>query len=389
MDVVTLDLAIFLLATFAAALVAGLAGFAFGLVAAAAWLHILTPLQTASLIIAFGLIVQGVAVWKLRHALQWDRLWPFLLGGMLGVPAGVAVLRWANPDYMRASVGALLIVYGIYGFARPGMKPILSGGAPADAGVGLLNGILGGATGFAGIIVTIWCGLRGWPKDAQRAVFQPIGVAIFAMSAAWLGVSGAINADTIRLFVIGLPILLAGTWLGLKLYGRLDEAGFRKVVLALLLVSGLALIFSLRQTTLAQDVGSEAAPYCSELKQIAALAMTKDRFASITAKPREGNFMDTSLALAGWKDCSLYGAGTYTCDSRGQGTAEEAEKAQARILRELRACLGDAWTEAKDRSSSNYVVLHDAARPVSMTLSTDETDKKEHVVRLIVFVRRN
>ena len=95
MDAAILDLAIFLLATFAAALVAGLAGFAFGLVAAAVRLHILTPLQTASLIIAFGLIVQGVAVWKLRRAWQWSRLWPFLVGAALGVPAGVAILGWA------------------------------------------------------------------------------------------------------------------------------------------------------------------------------------------------------------------------------------------------------------------------------------------------------
>jgi uncharacterized protein len=252
MDVATLDLAIFLLATFAAALVAGLAGFAFGLVAAAVWLHILTPLQTASLIIAFGLIVQGVSVWKLRHALQWNRLWPFLIGGMVGVPAGVVVLGWANPAYMRASLGALLILYSAYGLARPTVKPILAGGAPADAGVGLLNGILGGATGLAGIIVTVWCGLRGWPKDAQRAVFQPIGVAIFAMSAVWLGVSGAVSADTIRLFAIGLPVLLAGTWVGLKLYGRMDEVGFRKLVLALLLASGVALILSLQPTDLAR-----------------------------------------------------------------------------------------------------------------------------------------
>ena len=41
---------------------------------------------------------------------------------------------------------------------------------------------------------------------------------------------------------IGLPVLLAGTWLGLRLYGRLDEAGFRKLVLILLLVSGIVLI---------------------------------------------------------------------------------------------------------------------------------------------------
>src|SRR3989442_14011287 len=95
------ELAIFLLATFAAALVAGLAGFAFGLVAAAAWLHILTPLQTASLIIAFGLIVQGVAVWKLRRALQWSRLWPFLIGGGIGGPIGGAMPRWAHPATNR------------------------------------------------------------------------------------------------------------------------------------------------------------------------------------------------------------------------------------------------------------------------------------------------
>jgi uncharacterized membrane protein YfcA len=251
MGVLTFDLAFFLLATFAAALVAGLAGFAFGLVAAAVWLHVLTPVQTASLIIAFGLIVQGIAVWKLRRALQWRRLWPFLLGGLVGVPLGVALLGLANPDYMRAGVGVLLIAYSVHGLARPAMKPVAAG-ARTDAGVGLLNGILGGATGLAGIIVTIWCGLRGWPKDVQRTVFQPVGVSVFAMSALWLGASGAVGLDTLRLFAIGLPILLAGTWLGLKLYGRVDDAGFRKIVLTLLLVSGVALMFSLQQTDLVQ-----------------------------------------------------------------------------------------------------------------------------------------
>jgi hypothetical protein len=236
-----LDLSLFLGATFAAALVAGLAGFAFGLVAAAVWLHILTPLQTASLIIAFGLIVQGVAVWKLRGALAWTRLWPFLLGAALGVPLGVWVLALADPAQVRRAVAVFLVLYGLYGLARPAL-PAVEAGAVADAGVGFLNGVLGGMTGLAGILVTIWCGLRGWKKDEQRAVFQPVGVAIFAMSAAWLGAKGAISLDIIKLFALGLPVLLAGTWLGLKLYGRLDEQGFRRVVLVLLLVSGVALL---------------------------------------------------------------------------------------------------------------------------------------------------
>jgi uncharacterized membrane protein YfcA len=246
MDASATDLALFLASTFVAALVAGLAGFAFGLVAAAVWLHVLTPIATASLIVAFGLIVQGVAVWKLRDALQWGRLWPFLLGAAIGVPIGVNILTWADAGVMRLAIGALLILYGVYALLRPAMAPIKGGGAAADGGVGVLNGILGGATGLAGIIVTIWCGLRGWPKDVQRTVFQPTGVAAFAMSAIWLGARGDIDRATIWLFALGLPFLLAGTWLGLKLYGRLDEAGFRKVVLLLLMASGLALVLARR-----------------------------------------------------------------------------------------------------------------------------------------------
>jgi hypothetical protein len=242
MDGSLLDIAIFLVATFAGALIAGVTGFAFGLVAAALWLHVLTPVQTATLIIAFGLIVQGYAVFRLRHALDWHRLWPFLLGAALGVPAGVAVLGWANPAHVRAATGAFLVLYSLYALLRPALQPTARGGATADAGVGFLNGVLGGMTGLAGILVTIWCGVRGWPKDVQRAVFQPVAVAIFAMSAAWLGARGALSGDTMQLFLIGLPALAAGTWLGFKLYGRLDEAAFRKAVLVLLLVSGAALI---------------------------------------------------------------------------------------------------------------------------------------------------
>jgi hypothetical protein len=123
------------------------------------------------------------------------------------------------------------------------LKPVTSGGRVGDATVGFLNGVLGGLTGLAGILVTIWCGLRGWPKDVQRTIFQPVAVAIFGMSGVWLGAKGAVTADTLKFFVIGLPFVFAGTWLGLRLFGKIDEAMFRKIVLSLLLASGLALMF--------------------------------------------------------------------------------------------------------------------------------------------------
>ena len=93
----------------------------------------------------------------------------------------------------------------------------------------------------------MWATLRRWPNDAQRAVFQPLALASFAIIALLLGTSGAITARTIKLFFLGLPFLLAGTWLGLKLYGRLDQQKFRFIVLVLLAVSGLLLVIPTSQ----------------------------------------------------------------------------------------------------------------------------------------------
>src|SRR5215831_12030809 len=139
----------------------------------------------------------------------------------------------------------------------------------------------------------------------------------------------------------------------------------------------------------AQDAATGAAPYCADLKRVAALASVRDRFASIAGKPREGQFSDTILPLTGWKDCTLYGAGMYTCDSAALKDAQEAEKAQAKIVDQVLSCFAGTWLELKDRSSPRYVVLHPTQGPASITLSIDENDNKEFVVRLILFTRRN
>ena len=138
----------------------------------------------------------------------------------------------------------------------------------------------------------------------------------------------------------------------------------------------------------AQSARSQAPPYCFDLSRIVDLAVTKERFASIAGQPRQGDFRDTSLVLASWKDCSLYGTASYTCESAEMESADEAAKAKSAILRQAKSCLGAGWSEAADRSNPSYVVLRNAARPVSITLSTDQIDNKKYVIRLIVFVRR-
>lgn len=235
------DLAVFLFGTFLGGLISGLAGFAMGLVVSGIWLHVITPLQTATLIVGFGLVTQGYAIWKLRGTLKWDSVIPFVIGGVFGVPAGTMLLTYIDPGAVRIGVGGLLIAYSLYSLARPRFRPILAG-VPTDLAIGGLNGLLGGITGLTGILVTIWCQLVGLPKDKQRTVFQPVNLATIVLSAVSLSLAGAVTNEVTKLYLIGLPVLLAGLWSGFKLYGRLDDAGFQKVILLLLFVSGLALI---------------------------------------------------------------------------------------------------------------------------------------------------
>jgi uncharacterized membrane protein YfcA len=157
---------------------------------------------------------------------------------------GILVLKWAPASQLKIAVGVLLIVFSLYNLVRPKMPDLRHAARAADATIGILNGLLGGATGFAGILPVIWCSCRGWTRDEQRAVFQPTGVATFLMILLAFGGAGIITAEVVRLFVIGIPALIAGTALGWGLYGKLDEAAFRKVVFVLLLISGIAILAS-------------------------------------------------------------------------------------------------------------------------------------------------
>jgi uncharacterized membrane protein YfcA len=239
MDGVSIGL--FLLAAFLGGFASGLAGFAMGFVVSGIWLHILTPLQTTTLIVGYGLLTQGYGVWKLRHTLTWQKIAPFIIGGAIGVPIGTLLLTYIDPAYLRPGVGLLLVTYGIYGLAQPSPKP-MPDKASADAGIGFVNGVVAGLTGLPGFVITVWCQLRGWKKDLQRAVFQPVMLAAIVMNVVTLSMVGAITVDILKLYLLGLPAMVAGLWAGFGLYGKLDDAAFRKVILVLLLISGLGLI---------------------------------------------------------------------------------------------------------------------------------------------------
>jgi uncharacterized membrane protein YfcA len=236
-----LVLTLFVAAAFAGGFVSGFSGFAMGLVVSGVWLHIITPLQTAALIAGYGLLTQGYGILKLRQALNWHKIWPLVLGTTIGIPIGVILLNHLNPTYLRFGVGILLVLYTIYGLVKPAFRPMKIGAA-ADIGIGIVNGLVGGLTGLGGVVSTISCQWRGWTRDAQRAVFQPVLFAAFVVISISMAVTGAFTTETIKLYGLGLPFMLVGIWSGFKLYGKIDDEMFRKVVLILILLAGASLI---------------------------------------------------------------------------------------------------------------------------------------------------
>lgn len=236
-------LLLFILATFLGGFVSGFSGFAMGIMVSGIWLHLISPIQTAALIAGYGLLTQGYGIAKLRHELSWQNIWPLTLGTAIGIPIGVLLLTHANPAWLRVGVGVLLAVYAAYGLARPPLGPFRIG-APADIGIGVCNGLVGGLTGLGGIVSTISCQLRGWPKDRQRAVFQPVLFAAFVIISISQLVAGSYTGETVKLYGIGLPFMVAGIWIGFKLYGTINDETFRKVVLVLVLIAGGSLIVS-------------------------------------------------------------------------------------------------------------------------------------------------
>src|SRR5262245_24413216 len=158
---------------------AGAAGFAFGIVGAAFWLHAVAPLYTTFLIVTGGLAIQAGTIWPLRSMLDRRRLVPALIGVVIGAPIGVWLLLHTGPGALKVAFGWFLAVYGVYAMLAPRM-PHIAAGNSADAAVGFLGGVMGGIGGLSGVAPAIWAQMRGWPKDVGRAFYQPCIVAAHA-----------------------------------------------------------------------------------------------------------------------------------------------------------------------------------------------------------------
>jgi uncharacterized membrane protein YfcA len=228
----------------AAGFVQGLSGFAFGMTAMSFWAWGMDPVIAASLAVFGALTGQIIAAFTVKRGFDWRLLLPFFVGGMVGIPIGVMLLPLLNMDMFKVSLGSILIIWCPSMLFVSRFPKITSKGRVADGAIGLVGGVMSGFGGFAGIVPTLWCTLQGMAKDKQRVIIQNfnLGALIFTMIAYLY--KGIITVSMLPYFAVLVPAMLIPSILGTKLYHRISDVAFRRLVLSLLTLSGIALLSS-------------------------------------------------------------------------------------------------------------------------------------------------
>jgi uncharacterized protein len=236
-------LALILAGALSGGFVNGLTGFGTALAGLPIWLQAIEPLLAAQLAAACSVLGHTSTFPSVWHAADWRRLAPVLVAGLIGVPFGTLIAPHVSLGLFKLGVGLILSTYCAFMLLAAGRVRITAGGRGADAAVGFVAGVLGGLAALSGVLPTVWASLKSWPKDQRRVFFQAFNLCVLSAMLATSAVSGNVSWASIVALGLAAPGTLVGAWLGMRVYRRLDDVRFDRLVLVVLLLSGLGLMW--------------------------------------------------------------------------------------------------------------------------------------------------
>jgi len=236
--------ALLLFGALAGGFVSGLAGFGTALMALGIWLYVLPPSLAVPLVLICSVIAQTSTLPSIWKSIDFRLVWPFLIGGLAGVPLGTLLIAHADPKVFKLTIGIFLLVFPVALYFQPAPVAFRFGGKLADGAIGFAGGILGGLAGLSGPLPILWASVRGWGKEERRGIFQTFNWTVLAAALCIQIASGLVKPELIWLVLCAFPGTLAGAWLGTRIYHALSDRNFSDVVLALLVLSGLGLLWS-------------------------------------------------------------------------------------------------------------------------------------------------
>jgi uncharacterized protein len=228
----------------AGGIVNGLTGFGTAITALGIWVYAIPPTAASSLAIICSVVSQTQTLHLIWRSIQWKRVLCFVIPGVLGVPIGTLILPHVDPKIFKLVLGFFLVAYPAYVLMRRRQIEKAWGGEAADGVVGFGGGVLGGLTGLSGVLPVVWTDVRGWSKEQRRAVVQFFNMAILSLALVAHAASGLLTRQVIVEALVALPGTIGGAWLGAFIYRRLADRGYQRVIMLLLLVSGVTLVWT-------------------------------------------------------------------------------------------------------------------------------------------------
>lgn len=238
------DIALVVLGASAGGFISGLTGFGTGIAAMGFWLHALPPPAAASLVVICSVVSQAQTLPMIWRTIAWRRVLPYVIPGLLGVPIGTWLLPHTEPQLFKSGVGFFLVLYAAYGLIGNTSVVRSWGGWVADGTIGFAGGIMGGLSGLSGPAPVVWTDFRGYDKQHRRNVLQSFNLAILSLALFSHALSGLLTAQVGLVTLVALPGTIGGAWAGSRLYRRLGDRNYQRIVMFLLLVSGTTLIVS-------------------------------------------------------------------------------------------------------------------------------------------------
>lgn len=225
---------------FLAALLQTTSGFGFALMAMPLFSLVIGVRAAAPLVAVVGFTLYAVNLVRYRRGFDWRVAAPLAVAAALGVPLGTWALNNLDERLIKSVLGVILIGYALYSLWQPQTASLRSDLWAYPAG--FLAGCLGGAFNTPGPPVVVYGNLAQWPRDLFRSTLQ----ALFLFSGSLVVLSHAVAGNLSRsvglTYILLLPALLLGVLTGSWLDRRLDDERFRKLVIVLILATGVLLL---------------------------------------------------------------------------------------------------------------------------------------------------
>jgi uncharacterized membrane protein YfcA len=234
---------------FVAAIVRGYSGFGFSLLAITSLSLVLPPAEIVPPVFMLEVVASLSLLPSIWRDIHWRSLGPLALGCLIGTPFGVWFLATVPPAPVKIALAVVVlaaVAVLLRGYVRKSMP---STGQTVATGVvaGLLNGAFGG--GGPPVVIFFFSSPAG--AAISRASLIAFFIGTDTMGLGFLAHQGLVTANSFYYFLLFIPPLLAGQWIGARSFKSTDPAAFRRWVLVLLaalaLLTGAQGLFSLAQ----------------------------------------------------------------------------------------------------------------------------------------------